>query len=137
MLKLVLDTNTLVSAFFWEGNESKLFEKIEEGKILLFTSLEILKEAEEVLKRPKFKEVIMSTKQTPNEIIQKIISISHIVFGPKLNINICRDPNDNMFIECAINAKADYIVSGDKDLLTLKEYANVKIVTTSEMLRLL
>lgn len=134
MHKLVLDTNTLVSAFFWEGNESELFEKIEEGKAKLFISKEILDEVEDVLNRDKFKEVILKTNQNPDEIIQKIISISHLVIGSELNINVCRDSKDNKFIECAVNANADYIVSGDKDLLVLRNYKKIKIIKTSEIL---
>ena len=135
MLKAVLDTNTLVSAFFWRGNEYRLFKKIEEGKIKLFLSKEIVDEVEDVINREKFKDIIEKTNQRPDEIIQKIISVSHIVIGPKLNIRICRDPKDNKFIECGINANVDYIVSGDKDLLDLKMYKNINIIKTSNMLK--
>ena len=134
MHKLVLDTNSLVSAFFWEGNESKLFEKIEKGEFKLFISKVILDEVEDVLNRDKFKEIVLKTNQKPNDIIQKIISVSRLVIGSELNIKICRDPKDNKFIECAVNADADYIVSGDKDLLDLKNYKKIKIVRTSEIL---
>ena len=137
MLKLVLDTNTLVSAFFWKGNESKLFEHIEQKKALLYTSPEILQEIEDVLHREKFLKVLSLTQQTPEQIIQKIISLSHIVLGNKQNIHICRDPKDDKFIVCAVLATADYLVSGDKDLLVLKQYDTIKIIPTSEILTLL
>ena len=58
LLKLVLDTSTIVSAFFWEWNEAELLRKIEHGKARLCLSKEILNEVEEVIKRPKFKEVM-------------------------------------------------------------------------------
>ena len=58
LLKLVLDTNTIISAFFWEGNEAKLLRKIEQGKTKLYITSEILKEVEEIIKRPKFNEVM-------------------------------------------------------------------------------
>ena len=137
MLKLVLDTTTLVSAFFWKGNEFELFKKIEQGKAQLFISKNIVKEVEDVLNRPKFEGAIKKVNINPNQIIQNIISVSHLVFGPKLNINVCRDPKDNKFLECAVNANVDYIVSGDKDLLSLEYYKNIKIVRTSEILKLL
>nr|MBA4405236.1 putative toxin-antitoxin system toxin component, PIN family [Nanoarchaeum sp.] len=137
MLKLVLDTNTLVSAFFWEGDEAKLFREIEKGRAILFISKEILQEIEKVIIRPKFIEVMNKAGLTSDQIIQKIISVSRLVIGPKLNILVCRDKEDNKFLECAQNAKVHYIVSGDKDLLNLKRYKNIKIVTTSEILRLL
>ena len=134
MLKIVLDTNTLISAFFWQGNEFELFQKIEQGKAELYTSQEIIEEIKEVLNRGKFKKVILKTNQTPNEILQKVISISNIVIGEKLGIKACRDDKDNKFLECAILAKADYIVSGDEDLLVLKKYENIKIVKSLEVM---
>ncbi len=135
MLKLVLDTNTLISAFFWQGNEFELFQKIEQGKAEMYISQEILKEIKEVLEREKFKSIILKTNQTPEEIIQKIISVSHVVMGEELNLNVCRDSKDNKLIECAILAKAEYLVSGDEDLLVLKKYEKIKIVKSSEILK--
>ena len=137
MLKLVLDTNTLISAFFWKGNEYELFKKIEKGGAKLFISKKIINEIKLVLNRPKFQEIIKLTNLTTNEIIKKVISVSHIVVGPKLNIKICRDPKDNKFLECAEHTKADYLVSGDKDLLVLKEYKGIKISRTSKILNLI
>ena len=134
MLKLVFDTNTLISAFFWQGKEFELFQKIEQGKVELYLSQEILEEIKEVLNRDKFKSVILKTNQTPNEIIQKIISVSNIVMGEKLGIKACRDDKDNKLLECAILAKADYLVSGDEDLLVLKKYEKIKVVKSSEIL---
>ncbi len=135
--KLVLDTNTIISAFFWEGNEAELFRKIENDKAELYITGEILKEIEDVIKRPKFSEVMRKANLTPGQIIQKIISLSHLVIAPQLNIKVCRDEKDNKIIECAQSAKADYIVSGDKDLLVLKEYNGIPIVRTWKILQLL
>ena len=135
--RLVLDTTTLVSAFFWEGNEAELFRKIEQGQGILFITGEILKEIEEVIKRPKFNEVMRKVNLTPEHIMQKIVSLSHLVITPQLNIEICRDSKDNKFIECAIIAAAQYIVTGDTDLLVLKEYKSIKITTTTEILKLI
>jgi len=137
LLKLVLDTNTIISAFFWEGNEAELFRKIEQGKANLYITIEILREVEEVIKRPKFNEVMKKAGLTPDQIMQKIVSISHLVIAPKLNIKICRDEKDNKFLECAESAKADYLISGDEDLLSLKEYKEIPIVRTRRILQLL
>ena len=138
MFKLVLDTNTLISAFFWEGNEAELLRKIEQRKALLFISPKIIKEIKDVISRPKFKQAILNAKLMPDQIIQKIISISHLIIAPELNINIIKqDPSDNKFIECVMQSNADYIISGDKHLLKLKQYKNIKIIKTSEILKLL
>ena len=137
LLKLVLDTNIIVSAFFWEGNEAELFRKIEQGKAKLYITIEILKEVEEVIKRPKFNEVMRKANLTPDQIMQKIVSLSHLVIAPKITVKVCRDEKDNKFLECAESAKVDYLVSGDEDLLSLKEYKGIPIVRTSKILQLL
>ena len=137
LLKLVLDTNTLVSAFFWEGNEAELFRKIEQGKAESYITIEILKEIEEVIKRPKFDKVMRNAGLTPDQIIQKIVSLSYLVIAPKITVKVCRDEKDDKFLECAESAKADYLVSGDEDLLVLKEYHGIPIVRTWKILQLL
>lgn len=136
-LKLVLDTTTIVSAFFWEGNEAELFRRIEIGKANLYISSEILKEIEEVIKRPKFSAVMKEAQLTPDQIMQKIVSLSYLVLTAKTDVNVCRDKKDNKFLECAETAQADYIVSGDEDLLSLKEYKRIPIVRTVNILYLL
>src|SRR3989338_7617390 len=137
LLKLVLDTNTLVSAFFWEGNEAELFRKIEQGEAKLYITSEILKEVEEVIKRPKFDRVMKNAGLTPDQIMQKIVSLPHLVIAPKITVKVCRDEKDNKFLECAKSAKADYLISGDEDLLSLKEYNGMFIVRTWRIFELL
>ena len=137
LLKLVLDTNTIISAFFWEGNEAELFRKIEQGKAKLYITSEILKEVEEVIKRPKFDRVMKNAGLTPDQIMQKIVSLSHLVIAPKITVKVCRDEKDNKFLECAKSAKADYLISGDEDLLSLKEYNGIFIVRTWRIFELL
>lgn len=133
-VKLVLDTNTIVSAFFWQGNEAELFRLIDDGKATMFISEEIMQEVRDVINRPKFNEVMMKARIKPEQIMKKINSISKQVIGSKLKITVCRDEKDNKFLECAMHAKADFIVSGDKDLLVLNEYKGIKIVRTKDIL---
>ena len=138
MHRLVLDTNTYISGFLWEGNEAELIRKIESGKAFSFISKEILEEIDEVLRRDKFVEVLKVANTTADEILSKMASLSTIVIGPKLEENVVKeDKKDDKFIECALNAKSDIIVSGDDHLLKLKEYKNIKIMTTSDVLKLL
>ena len=138
MHKLVLDTNSYISGFLWEGNEAELIRKIESGKASSFISKEILEEIDEVLRRDKFAIVLKVANTTADEVLYKIVSLSTIVIGPKLEENVVKeDKDDDKFIECAVNAKANIIVSGDDHLLKLKEYENIKIMTTSDALKLL
>jgi len=70
------------------------------------------------------------------KLIDKFVSMSTLI-KIKNKVNICRDKADNKFIECALSCSADFIVSGDKDLLVLKKYKKIKIVRTSAILKLL
>ena len=136
-LKLVLDTSTFVSAFFWEGNEAELLRKIEQGKAGVYLTAEILNEIEEVLKRPKFNEAMKRSAITPDQVMQKIASLSHLVIAPNISIKVCRDEKDNKFLACAESANADCLISGDDDLLSLKEYKGIPIVKTGKILQVL
>ena len=135
--KLVLDTNTIVSAFFWEGNEADLLRKIEQGKARLYVTSQILKGVEEVAKRPKFSEAARKADVTPDQIVQKIASLSQMVIAPQSHIKACRDEKDNKFLECAESAKADYLISGDEDLLSLKAYNGIPVIRARKIMQLL
>ena len=133
MMKIVPDCNTILSGFLFQGNEAKLFELAEEHKISVFISEEILEEVMGVISRPKFGLTVQERK----EAIEKLLKISSVI-KPTKKINIVKeDPADNKFIECAAEAKAEYIVSGDKHLLNIKSYGNIKIIKTKELLALL
>lgn len=80
---------------------------------------------------------VMVANLPPDQIMQKTVSISHLVIASKTDVNICRDEKDNIFLECAESSKADYLVSGDDDLLSLKEYKGILIVRTWKILHLL
>jgi len=124
---VVIDTNVLISSIFWEhGNPHRVVGKASERKIENHTSLDMLKELQKVLK--------MDFNQ-PDEAVQRqtalVISYSEIVY-PKEKVNVVKeDPKDNMVLECAIACKADYIITGDKHLLKLKEFRSIKIVKPS------
>lgn len=138
MLKLVLDTNTYISGFLWDGNEAKLIRLIEGKKALAFTQKEILEEIDKVLRRDKFALILKNANTTPDEILSKIANISVIIIGAPLRENIIKeDKSDDKFIECALNAKAEIIISGDKHLLKIKEFRGIKIMKTADALKLL
>ncbi len=137
MLRLVLDINTIVSGLLWHGNEFELLEKIESGQAHMLINPEMLAELHRVLHYPKINSLITKSGLADEQLFQKIISLSHLAIGPKLNIAMCRDIEDNKVLECAINGKADFIISGDEDLLALKEFKGIKITKTSDVLNML
>ncbi len=101
----------------------------------MFLSKEILDEVEDVINRPKFRKVMLKAGLTPEQVLEKIISMSRIISGPRLNIRLCRDRKDNKFLECAVHARADFIISGDEDLLSLKRYKGIQIARSSAILK--
>jgi len=132
-MKLVLDANIYISSFFWGGNPRRIIERIISGKDLLFVSKEILTEVFSVMSRPKF-------DMKEEHISRFINSIEEIAFDIKLTDsiqNVCRDKDDDKIIECAVLANADYIITGDDDLLTIKEFRGTKIITANEYINIL
>jgi len=131
--KAVFDTNILVSAWFWEGNESKLIESVEEGFIHGYSSKQLVEELCRTLRYPKF-----NLSQDEVESIRSYYLLIFKIVSPKQAINIIlEDPSDNMVLECALEAEADYIVSEDHHLLNVGEFRGVKIVTAAELLKIL
>ncbi|MEM3712667.1 MAG: putative toxin-antitoxin system toxin component, PIN family [Thermoproteota archaeon] len=132
-LKVVLDTNILVSAWFWEGNESKIVEMIENGLVIGYTSPQLMQEFEKVMNYPKFR---LSEDEIASAIGYYQILLRTI--EPKTAVNIIRnDPADNRVLECALSAKANAIITGDKHLLALGKFKNIRILTSTEFLKLI
>jgi len=131
-MKLVLDTNVFISAFYWGGNPQKIIGRIIEGSDKLFISDEILNELADVMARPKFK----SNPETIKKYIQAIEKIGKKIYIPG-NIKVCRDIDDDDKIECGIISNADYLITGDYDLLTLKNYQHLKIITINEYITII
>ena len=131
--KAVFDTNILVSAWFWEGNESKLIESVEEGFIHGYSSKQLIEELCRILRYPKF-----NLSQDWVESIRSYYLLLFKIVSPMQAVNIMlEDPSDNMVLECALEAEADYIVSGDHHLLNVGEFRGVKIVTAAKLLNIL
>jgi hypothetical protein len=122
MLRIVLDSNVYISALLFAGIPYKILNLGIKGEIKLIISREIIKEITGIL-RNKF--------HWPEHNIDKFVRrISHICEIVKTNHKlevIKDDPSDNMVLECAVNGKADLIISGDKHLLHLKTFRGVPI----------
>lgn len=126
-MKIIVDTNIVASGVFFGGPPRKVLEAIASEKVAAFAADEITAEYHETIAElldrynARFDAKGLSRFETMLNRIE-----------PKTKVDICRDPDDNKFISCAIDAKALYIVSGDKDLLTIKDYQGVEIVTARE-----
>jgi putative PIN family toxin of toxin-antitoxin system len=130
---MVADTNVIVSALFWGGNESKIVHMVEEGKIKLLTSVALLDELKKVLMYERFG---LNEKEIDDN-VKYILTISDII-SPRRMLRVVReDPADNRVLECALAGKAAYIVSGDKHLLQLQKFGRARILRAKELLRVL
>ncbi|TLD41754.1 MAG: hypothetical protein JETT_1979 [Candidatus Jettenia ecosi] len=128
--KVVIDTNVIVSAFGWGGKPADVIRLITSGKILNFTSSEMFTELKKVVGYPRL--AFSETSQA--EIMEIIFNASSIVdIHESVNI-IDDDAEDNKILECAISAGAEFVISGDKHLLTLKSFEGIKIVTPEDFI---
>jgi len=129
MTRVVLDTNIIISSVFWKGKPYEVMKKGIEGEYQIVVSPEILDEVVEKL-RNKFQ----FSEEGIQELVDIILTYSHVV-EPTSKFDVVRDKKDNKIIECAFDGKADCIVTGDPDLLELKEFRGIKIVTAREFLK--
>jgi len=129
-LRVVIDTNVIISGLFGikDSPSSQILKAIRTQTIILVTSPVILEEVGDVINREK---VVRLTKMSPSEradFMDKLIERSDVTQGKQLSQIVSRDMKDDKFLACAIEAKAEYLVTGDEDLLILEEYEGIKIV---------
>lgn len=131
-IKVVLDTNMLVSALLFRGDLSKIVDLWKNRIIAPVFSQETFREFKSVLEYPKFS---LSRQEIKVIIEEEVLPYFEVInIAGKFN-GACRDPDDDKFISCALTASADIIVSGDKDLLNLGNYKSVRIISASEFLK--
>ena len=132
--RVVLDTNTVISALLFSGVASRLVPLWQSRRIAPLVSKAILEEYIRTLAYPKF-------HLTPDE-IQGLVEEEILPFvqavRAKRHLNVVnRDPDDNKFLECAVAGKATFLISGDLDLRSLGRYGSVRIVSAGEFLALI
>jgi putative PIN family toxin of toxin-antitoxin system len=131
MPKAVLDSTVLVSAFLSKtGVSRELLRKAKAGNFTICLAEEILKETErKLLEYSRIRKRYPYTDEGAAKYVQLLRIVCQVVTElPKIKA-VARDPNDDMIIACGIKAKAGYIVTRDKDMLDLKEYEQISIVS--------
>ena len=130
MLKVVLDTNVLISAILFGGKPRQILEKAIRREIQLCISESILEELQGVLLRPKFD----YTPEAVQIILMELVSISDFVNPLKALRVVSEDTEDNRILECAVEAEANFLITGDIHLLRLGRYRRVKILNVGMFL---
>jgi putative PIN family toxin of toxin-antitoxin system len=132
MLRVVLDTNVLVSAVVSDGKSRELLRRGIANRFSIVTSDLILKELVKVLRRPKFK----TSEDEIRRIIIALVRTAEVVSVKSKLKAVKEDPKDDMIVETAYDGRADMIVTGDSHLLALENFRGIKIITVEKMLEL-
>jgi uncharacterized protein len=129
--RIVVDTNVLISAILFGGKPRKILDLVISGSIECFLSTAILDELKNVLCRPKFG----VSADACFHIVEELHGIS-ILVAPSVQIDaISSDPDDNRVLECAIESRADFIISGDPHLLSVGKFKNIIILSPADYLK--
>jgi uncharacterized protein len=137
VLRLVLDTNTVVSALLWGGTPAKLVDAAQNKELALFCSLTLQHELLGVLQRGKFIKNLEARKLKVEDLLNGYKTLCQLV-EPLPIARTSIDPDDDEVLATALAARAHLIVSGDrKHLLILKQFAGIPIVTAAEALAVL
>lgn len=133
-LKVVLDTNIIVSALLFHGELSGLVRLWKNGTFIPVVSKDTFDEFRAVLHYPKFS---LTAPEIDALLKEEILPYIKVVDLTATITGICSDPHDDKFLSCAVSASADYIVTGDRQFRSLKEFQAIKIVTPAEFMRIL
>lgn len=131
-MRLVVDTNVLVSAFLWEGTPGRLIELAGEKEIQLFTSRVLIDELAATLAKKKLTRYVAASGLTAEAMVKNYRHLATLVPASRLAGHVSRDADDDQVLAAALAARADLIVSGDKDLLDLESFQGIRIVSATE-----
>jgi putative PIN family toxin of toxin-antitoxin system len=130
--KVVIDTNVFISAFGWGGKPFRIIELLETTAIVNCISEDIILEVSRSLAYPK----LDFPQKLQSDILEFIIAYSTF-FEPKKPLNVAPDPDDNKLLECALTAKAKFVITGDKRFLAMKKFRDINLVSPEKFLEIL
>ena len=116
-MRIVIDTNVIASGIFFGGKPGKLLEMVVSKELDAYVSEDIFTEYQETVE-----ELCSRYPSRPPRLPLSNLLTAMKIIQPHSRVQICRDPDDDKFIECALDAQCIYIVSGDQDLLSVRQY---------------
>ena len=135
-MRAVADTNVVVSGLLWRGPSRVLLDLARRGDLELVTSPALLAELQDVLCREKFSRRFELAGVEPQRMVVGYANLAKLIAAPVIEPVIEADPDDDAVLACAAAAQAEYIVSGDRHLLDLVEFRDIRILTPRQSLAL-
>ena len=133
-MKVVFDTNVIISGLLWRKTTKALFDLADNKKITICLTPNIIEEILKVLKYPKIKKQLEKINLTPKEIKNYLLQISE--FYPNIDIQVdLPDKSDKIFLEASIISKSQYLITGDNHLLSLGKFQDIQILKVREFLQ--
>lgn len=127
---VVIDTNVWISGLFWHGTPTAVVDQFEAEEITPCFSFETLTEWEE-----KVLHIAKEFHRMPVYVTyRRLITHRAVLVEPESQVTVCRDPKDNQFLDVAVASNAPFLVTGDKDLLSLKTFRTTRIFTPRQFL---
>lgn len=134
-MKIVCDTNVLLSGLIWGGNPGRILDRVEAGVDRLCLSRAMLEELVRVLEYPRLQAALRPRQLTTRDVVSAVVSAADIVWPQPLPATIvAEDPSDDAVLACALAAGADAIVSGDRHLLAIKQWNSIRIYSPAAYL---
>lgn len=131
----VVDTNVLVSAFLWQGTPGRVIELAGEKEVRLFTSRALLDELAATLAKKKLARYLAATGLPADQMLASYRRIATLVTARQLDEQVSRDADDDAVLACAVAARANLVVSGDDDLLSLKSFNSIPILNVAQAVK--
>ncbi len=133
-MRVVADTNIVVSGLLWRGDPRRVLDVARDGIIELFTTSPLLEELEDVLSREKFAARLEEAHVSAHELVLGYMALASVIEAKEIEPVIVADPDDDTVLACAIAAQCEVITSGDSYLLDLITHQEIRILTATELL---
>ena len=134
-MRVVADTNTVISGLFWLGAPRTVLDAARLGAIRLFTSPRLLAELEDVLSRSKFSSRLTRAGSAPKDLVVGYSTLATVVSPPTIRRVVSADPADDEVVACALAARAEAIVSGDSHLLRIGHVEDIPILLAADFVK--